>query len=192
MSFSSLKLTTLSVYLFFAVFVAGCAGVGQNIAQDYKLSGVKQNGIAVVSLTRSGNMDCSLYYNLRGVDNKYDFLLPIYSESIGYDENLLKSLEELSGRLAVFELPQGIYEFYGWEGYGIDRGDRNKIKPRVAFSKRFKVVAGSVVYLGNLHIALSRSNYKMMVFDMKERDLKALKEKNPRISQSDIIVAVMK
>lgn len=94
------------------------------------------------------------------------------------------------GRLAVIELQPGEYEFYSWRG-GTSSGPGGftvTVRSTEPFSKRFRVIPGKAVYLGNVHFSVSRSGpfqrapYQMRVSDLRQRDLALLHQKNPRIT----------
>jgi hypothetical protein len=104
------------------------------------------------------------------------------------------------GRLAVIELQQGEYEFYSWQGgtSGGPGGFTVTVRSTEPFSKRFRVVPGKAVYLGNIHFSVTRGGpfqgggtYRMRVSDLQKRDLPLLHQKNPRITSDSVVVSIL-
>jgi hypothetical protein len=184
----------------------GCRAV--NIASGFSLDERKGTGVAVVSLTVSGlPSSMNLFFNLRGVDNIYDNSVPAFDFFASSDWRcpLFGSATEDApcGRLAIIELQQGEYEFYSWGAHsGGPVGFSASASPTDRFSKRFKVLAGKAVYLGNIHLAVSfdspkfallsvRYPYRIKVSDMRQRDLPLLYQKNPNITSESVVVNIL-
>ena len=104
----------------------------------------------------------------------------------------------MCGRLAIIELPQGEYGFYSWHG------SISNLPVGSGLSKRFKVIAGKAVYLGNLHIPFRHEwttgktllpdrdlTCNVKIADMRERDLPLVYQKNPKITADKVIIKVL-
>jgi hypothetical protein len=179
-----------------ALLVTGCA-VG-NIARDYGPDPKDPDGVAVVSLTRSGiGAQFNLFVSVRGVDRRYDTRIAVTELLTPNDWScpVLGTIPEdpPCGRLAVVQLPPGMYEFYSWSG---STGSAS-ISAGRPFSKRFTVVAGTVIYLGNVHLAIGsggfsvQGGYQVRTADLRERDLTLLHSKYPKIAPATVLVRIL-
>ncbi len=178
------------------LLVTGCAV--SNVAQDYGPDPRDPGGVAVVSLTRSGiGAQFNLFVNVRGIDRRYDTKVVITDLLTPSDWScpVLGTIpdDKPCGRLAVVQLPPGEYEFYSWHG---TTGSAN-ISAGRPFSKKFTVVAGSVIYLGNVHLAIGssgfslRGGYQVNTADMRDRDLTLLHRKYPKIAPDAVLVRIL-
>jgi hypothetical protein len=173
----------LSILL--SVVLIRCAG---NVGKAYSLDETEGKGVAVVSLTRSGFSGSSMFVLLRGVDNDYRQKVPVTDLFASRDFGKARLFGDIpedkpSGRLAIIELPEGEYEFYSFSGshmYAIRQ-----------FSKRFRVIAGQAIYLGNMHFSLERGSYNIKITDMCDRDLPLLYQKNPNITADKVSVDLL-
>ncbi|HSD83761.1 MAG TPA: hypothetical protein VLG46_07885 [Anaerolineae bacterium] len=123
--------------------------------------------------------------------------------------------ESPPGRLAVFALPTGRYEFYRCEFAGLSPGTNRHVwrtgkngvvtpnNPSYSgfdtpsytaikaepFVIRFEVSAGKVIYIGNLHLLWNEDERKGRVTlrDSSQRDLLLLQQKFPQIERHQII-----
>ena len=149
-----------------------------------------------------------MFVNLRGVDNKYQNPVPVFDAFASMDWRcpfLGTATEDAPcGRLAIIELQQGEYEFYSWGGQaGAGAGPVTyNVGSTNDFSKRFRVLAGKAVYLGNVHFAISfdaptftilsvRYPYRIKVSDMRQRDLPLFYQKNPSITSESVVVNIL-
>lgn len=185
------RLLPATIVLFCALWVLGCSGYEKTITNGQIPDKSSGKGVVVFSLTRTGQIDYNLFLNLRGMENGYDQPLPLYHDPDSIEGPVI-SFTKLNGRLAVMELPQGIYEFYNWEGHSSFGRGKSRIRPKTEFSKKFLVKAGEVKYLGNLHLALSRSAFKLLVLDMEDRDLSILHKDNPLITPNSVQVSLIR
>ena len=189
----------VSLSLLVVSVLSGC-GVA-NIGGDYSLDERKGSGVAIVSLVQSGLPGFyATAVELRGVDNIYDGSVPLSQGGFSKDWSCplftLASEDAPCGRLAIIELPRGEYEFYSWRssGYG-GPGIKIEISPTNRFSKRFKVLAGKAVYLGNIHIVVESgflsAPYRVKINDMRQRDLPLFYQKNPKIASESVVVNIL-
>jgi hypothetical protein len=195
----------------------------KNIGEDYALDDTKGNGIVIVSLTHSGSPLTSMFVDLRGVDNDYKAEVSIIEQQLFFVRKKTmdwkcpmfgKTPEDKPcGRLGIIELPQGEYEFYSWRGYKTETVGTHPhvtttlvkiaVWPPPEFSKRFRVIAGKALYLGNLHISVRKKwvmgrihpyreiRYKLKIADMSERDLPLFYQKNPMITEDKVVVNIL-
>ncbi|VAX21501.1 hypothetical protein MNBD_NITROSPINAE02-2117 [hydrothermal vent metagenome] len=190
MKFSSNRLI---LAIIFFVLTAGCAGTGQ-VPGNYRMTKDNGKGLAIVSLTRSFTAkysmyeDFSIFVSLRGVNSDYDVTLPL--TEVWVDGN--ESMEDLDERLAVFELPEGQYEFYNWKGYSGGTGHKQVINSGHVFSKRFRVKQGKVAYLGNLHMVFNGNRYMLLVMNLKKIDLKLFQKQYPGLMDQQVAINIMR
>lgn len=90
------------------------------------------------------------------------------------------------GRLVAVELPEGAYEVFSWETYGIGAGRQ--------FSIPFKIVAGRASYIGNVYIEiLTEENiFRVVVSDESKRDLALMLQRYTNIKAMDVIIEGIK
>lgn len=184
------------------LLAAGCRTV--NIASDYAIDPGKNSGVVVVSLTRSGlPSGLNMFVNYRGVDVDHRSAVPISDLFASADWRCpffgTSTEAEPCGRLAVIELQPGEYEFYSWEGGSSSGPGGMTMNVRSGpFSKRFRVLPGKAVYLGNLHFAVQGpvvpfggSRYMMKISDLRERDLGLFYAKHPNITPDRVVVSIL-
>jgi hypothetical protein len=207
------QLTYVIVFLMLGVsFLYSCATL--NINNDYWLSEQNGEGLVVVSLSYEGlarEDSPSWSYHCLGSDEN----LRIYARAA----RVPLDWESPPGRLAVFALPAGSYEFYRCEFAGLSSrtnrlvwrtGKSGAVTPNnpdyagfdtpsytaikaEPFIVRFEVSAGKAVYLGNLHLLWNEDERKgrVTVRDTSERDLSLLQQKFPQIERRQIDVAAL-
>jgi len=193
------------VAAFALLLMVGCRAI--NLDADYVPDSSKATGVVVASLTRSGTPGFNMFVALRGVDNDYKNSVPVSDAFAPSDWECPFTLTFLGrfhtgtipedppcGRLAVLELPRGEYEFYSWHGAS---GNRT-VRASTGFSKRFKIISGKAVYLGNIHITIVQGEwgsgggtFEMKVRDKRERDLPLLATKNPGITSERIVISIL-
>jgi hypothetical protein len=152
---------TFTVYLFmlFILLLNGCAA--RNIAREYSFDEAKGTGIMLASVTQAGLPSTfNMFADLRGVDNDYKSAVAVTDLFASSDWRCppfgTSTEDKPCGRLAVVELPQGEYEFYSWHGAATTGPTSSRsVRSQQEFSKRFKVTAGKVVYIGNIHFSVS-------------------------------------
>jgi hypothetical protein len=186
---------------FLAAFGSGCRSV--NVSSDYRLDPSKNLGLVVVSLTMAGlPSGFNVFINYRGVDVSHKSSIPVSDMFASADWRCpflgTPTEENPCGRLAVVELTPGEYEFYSWEG-GTGGGPGSitfTVRSVADFSKRFKVVSGKAVYLGNIHFSIQhrvvgRGAYQMRITDLRDRDLTLLHSKHPSITPDGVVISLL-
>lgn len=183
--------------------LTGCRAI--NVSSDYSLDAGKTTGLAVVSLTMAGlPSSFNVFVDFRGLDVDHESSVPVTDlfASSDWDCPLLRVAtdEAPCGRLAVIELEQGEYEFYSWQG-GTSSGPggfTSTVESVEDFSKRFKVLAGKAVYLGNIHFSIEQppfgigmGRYRMTVADQQARDLPLLHSKYPLLTPAQVVVDIL-
>ena len=141
-----------------ALLVSGCGA--SHVARDYAPTPGDPDGVVVVSLTRSGiGSQFNLAVGLRALDRRYQRNVTVTDLLTPNDWSCpaLGTIPEdpPCGRLAVLRLVPGAYEFFEWSG---STGSAT-ISSRQHFSKTFTVVAATVTYLGNLHLAIGSGGF---------------------------------
>lgn len=189
---------------------AGCATL--NINNDYRLNEQSGEGLVVVSLSYEGlARDDSPSWSYHRLGSKEN--LRVFARAV----RVPLDWESPPGRLAVFALPAGRYEFYRCEFAGLSSGT-NRLVWRTAkngvvtpnnpsyagfdtpnytaikaepFIVRFEVIAGKAIYLGNLHLLWNEDERKGRVTlrDTSERDLSLLQQRFPQIERRQIVMA---
>ena len=183
--------------------VSGCRTT--NIAGDYSLDPTKNTGVAVVSLTMSGlPSGFNMFINYRGVDVDHKSSVPVSDLFASADWRCpflgTATEAEPCGRLAVIELQPGEYEFHSWQGGagGAPGGFTTSVRSIKEFSKRFRVLKGKAVYLGNIHFSVEQprflvgqGTYTMKISDLRDRDLGLLRAKHPNVTQDLLVVSIL-
>ena len=193
-----------TLLIFMVVFLDGCAVT--NIQEDYLLDENKGTGLLIISLTRSGISESSMFADIRGVDNKYDDSIPVTDLFASSDWGcpLFGDIPEnqTCGRLAIVELPKGEYEFYAWHG----NSGSTSVWSVKKFSKRFIITPGKAVYAGNINFLLKKEytgetmfgikvptpTFYVTTSDTRERDLSLFYKKNPKITSDDVQIHIIK
>jgi hypothetical protein len=156
---------------------SGCvaATVALNVSPDYALEAANGKGIAVLSLSTNDEIQHFTVFARSNV-SPGRIEIPLWNNRDPLDWKAPR------GRLVAIEVPQGAYELYSWQTYGIGAG-----RP---FSIPFKVVRGKISYVGNVYIEiLTEENiFRVVVSDKSKRDLSLLLRKYPRIKAEDILI----
>lgn len=201
---------TRFLFLTVVIFLHSCATL--NINNDYRLNEQSGDGLVVVSLSYEGlareDSPSWSYHRLGSKEN-----LRIFARAV----RVPLDWESPPGRLAVFALPAGNYEFYRCEFAGLSPGTSHLVwragknglvtsnNPSYAgfdtpdytaikaepFVVRFEVTAGKAIYLGNLHLLWNEDERKGRVTlrDTSERDLSLLQQRFPQIERRQIVMA---
>jgi hypothetical protein len=188
------------------ILFCGCGTT--NVGSGYSLTPDSDSGLAVASLTLSGvSADYTLTTFLRGVDSDFDQSVPVLDASTSQDWDCpffrVPTPGYPCGRLAVIELSPGEYEFYSWRAKATSRsaGTTTVIQPP-DFSRKFTVLAGKAVYLGNIHMSpkgpgpnkkspAQDNDDLIWILDTRERDLALLFDKYPKLSPDDVVVSIL-
>jgi len=195
----------LSMAILLSVLLFQCGA--KNVGKDYSLDDSQGKGLLVVSLTKSGIIGYNINAHFRDVNNQREFHLDV-APTFGLDWKG-PSLEEARkdryipednpiGRLALLELPEGEYEFYKWRG----NLSNTSFWTNKNFNKKFKVVAGKAVYIGNIHAHFERTGNPLIPFrfpyelrteitDESERDLKLFHQKCQKINSDQVMLEVI-
>jgi len=195
----------LSMAILLSVLVLQCGA--KNVGKDYSLDDSQAKGLLVVSLTRSGALGPKVNAYFRDVNNQRGFHLDV-APSFGLDWkgppiDEVRKYREIPkdnprGRLAVLELPEGEYEFYQWMGHFSNR----RFWTTKNFDKRFKVIAGKAVYIGNINAHFEQTGSVLVPFrfpfellteitDECDRDLKLFHQRCPKITPDQVMVEVI-
>lgn len=185
----------VSYALIVSLLLSSCVTATLNIEKDYSMSPGIGKGVVIASLTRHGYQDLSFFVQikLRGIGSKYEGKVNVTGDYVSEDDWACPNFSNIPankpcGRLMVIELPQGDYEYYSWIG-----GSNNStIKPKKDFSKKFTVVSGKAVYIGNIHIGIGGRRFSMAVQDKQDRDLELFLIKYQNIKKEDIVVSILK
>lgn len=198
-----MRAPTLVVVVLTVVFAlaSGCRTV--NVSSDYRLDSSKNVGLAIVSLTMAGlPSGFNVFVNYRGVNVDHKSAVAVSDLFSSADWRCpflgMATDENPCGRLAVIELQPGEYEFYSWRGEsgGGPGSIQFTVRSTVDFSKRFKVIPGTAVYLGNVHFSIDRrifggGSYQMLITDRRDRDLTLLHSKHPSITPDRVVVSLL-
>jgi len=214
-----------SMFLFFllsTVILSGCATTNaiKNIGKDYRLDSSKKTGVAVASLSFSGLRrphplaSFDFYVHCRGIGNDFKKEISICDSADWKPPGrfLFVGRYKPLGRLAVIELLEGDYEFFSWHGgCGGFVTQEMRVKATKEFSRKFKVVSGKAVYLGNIHIHIHKvvpgrieyrgtkpvtsiqyasGMYNVQEKDLRDRDLSLLYQKYPLIKPDQVIIDI--
>lgn len=193
-------LQRIALILAVPIMILSACSTG-NIDQDFRLEG-NEDGLVIVSLSRSGLRQFHMTLHLQGVDSHRSGYLEFKDSSdpmawdspcrVGLSPNLLGQ-KDCTGRLAVFEMPGGEYEFHRLRADAVFQGSR-QWNITADFSAKFRVIPGRATYLGNLHFlfpdefnsAVGIDTYRPLVRNMEERDIRLFEKHYPHISRDKV------
>lgn len=186
------RISYLSKKFFFVLVSVGllnaCSGL--QTAQDYLLN--SSEGLTFFSMTESGNLSSSyqitlineltkrpLVINLRNTDQ-----LDIGQRSASMQK--IRAYDNPRGKLVVLRLPEGVYRFDKWSS-----GNNKLGKHSLDYSpgKKFRVMNGRALYLGNIHLVGSTTINSLFIRDNRIRDFQLFSKRYPRVENSKILVS---
>ncbi len=175
--------------------LTGCAT--RDIPPSYQLSPNSGRGVVLVSLTYNGAETGPMNYLVRHLGTNAVTSIPVahpdaqkaYRLPSGKWTPPSGSVADtsLSGRVAAVELAAGEYRVDGWR---MTLGNRtlSSTKP---LEETFKVTAGQVVYIGNIHTLFRGNNrYVTMRLDERQRDLALAAQHFPVVKSARVTVDV--
>ena len=186
--------------------LGGC--LVQELDPDDSFLPTAQDGLVVVSLTRTGVRQFDLLLWIRGEGFAFQRVvkLPDYGSRLdwhGAPERGPTPKNQPIGRLVVMELPPGDYEISNWLGQSpMDGfyGDGYDIRSE-PISLKFRVLPGEITYGGRVQLVLPDevnylanlvpSTYRIETSDMQASDLTLLREKYPRVSADTVQVRLI-
>ncbi len=202
------KVVLLGVWT--AIWIGLSACTVNEVAPAARLEPPSGQGTVIVSLTRSGDVNSSIWLLLNKAGSTFPVQVLLDDWNVKRDWAQLKRpgrANQLSysaadapvGRLAVLQLPAGEYEIFQWKGDTTvwTRGGLNYAVNSTVFSIRFTVRPGEVSYLGQLRLILPnevgladmKADFRIEFTRAPERDLALLKSKYPDAANVQIAVA---
>lgn len=133
--------------LVFMFFISGCAS-NKAITPTTKVA--NGNGIILASVTQYGAAADSWFYYKNLSENHERRMDAVGMALLGQPDDFPDDNSKI-GRLSAFEVPEGEYELTRWQVYTYTTGP-GYINPKKIEPIPFKVKAGEITYLGNLHI----------------------------------------
>lgn len=174
--------------------VTGCSA--NEIKQGEAVQPATDEGIVVMSVTRSGRRDFDMHFELSGPGQWVPRPIVMLADSRardwkGGDDRLVSPGDDPGGRLVVLRLKPGSYRIAHWrgesssgglysDGYLVQSGD---------LAVDFTVQPGTITYVGSLHLQLpdkldfaanlAPAFYTLEVEDRSSRDLALFRERFP-------------
>lgn len=186
---ASIKLAWLLLLL--APLLGGCAPTFSDWTRVDDSSA--PSGTLVASVTTTGSSDVQFIFS--ALPEGRERVLTSRQRGLLSDTGNLE-LEQGHGRLNVVQLPAGHYALQGWRlQLGRERSHQRWLKPAGLPPVEFTVVAGEVVYIGNLHVNVETGGIaetltvlapvkaaSALLGSTPERDLSLLAEGYPEVS----------
>jgi len=174
--------------LLFGVLLNACSGL--QTAQDYLLN--NDEGLVFFSMTESGIF---APYQLTFVNESTQHRIAINLREtdqldIGLNNNKMPAVRSYAnprGKLIVLRLPEGVYQFDKWSSTGAKKLGKHSLGYSPA--KKFRVMNGGSLYLGNVHLVSSESAQSLYVRDNRIRDFKLFAKRYPRVEKNKILIS---
>jgi len=186
------RIYNLPKKFFFVLFVIGllnaCSGL--QTAQDYLLN--DNEGLAFFSMTESGNLSSSYQLTFLNESTQRPVVINLRSTDqldIGYQStnNLaVRAYDNPRGKLVVLRLPEGVYRFDKWSS---GKSKLGKHSLDLLPGKKFRVMNGRALYLGNIHLVSSNKLNSLFIRDNRIRDFQLFSKRYPRVENSKILVS---
>lgn len=188
-----LRLLTRNIILVsLCIGFTACSSHQLKKGSNYQVNDDKENGLVVVSFTKSGIKDVLFLLQYRGIGiNNKDIVGQITFEG-GYDWNaarktmLTTSKGSVTGKVVGLKLPAGQYEFYDLH---IQDGYRSAEWDSCAeFSMPFVSQSSKTEYAGNVYVwsedrPFESLSYQYFRSDERKRDIPLFREKFPNIGE---------
>ncbi len=190
-----LKKTTVISMMGILFFLFGCS-YGK-ISSDYVIEKNSDKGVAIMSFTISGTRDVPISLRYRQLKRNLGTsfgAIPFFEFSEELDWKYPKKISriprgEFEGRLVVFQLPPGDYEFHSLslpDGF-----DEAYWRFPDAFSFKFKILPQKAHYIGNVHLWIDYGHrslwYELFHTNEAERDLALFHKKYPLIKKDEVV-----
>ncbi len=205
---------THRVVYFWAVLVTlcvvGCApGRLEPLANDFSPGANADEGYILASVTSNGGRSAKFYIRhvldgvVRPLESRGTGLFELASDFADEQDSGRNSSQR--GRLMLVAVPAGQYELINWALLLIRREhDRKRLTPAQLPAIPFSVRAGEVVYLGNLHVAVTYGGdpgsvpgplapivtARARVTDRSARDVALMAERYPNFLHSPLRLSV--
>lgn len=188
-----MNLPKLLLSLTIVLFAAGCANAPSSLTPDQKPA--PDRGVLVASVTADHHRQPNdAWFYVRRVGTQEPIRLSAFGPaSYLYKSNDYPDHPSRRGQLVAMPLEPGDYELFGWTLYLRTFGGYGYISPKTPPPPlAFKVAAGRVTYLGNLHVdtVLGRSligleiavGGEVRVVDDFDPDVNLMKTKYPNLA----------
>lgn len=180
----------LSIFVLFASsFFVGCSSL--QTSQNYFLN--KTEGLVFFSMTESGALNSHFQLAFKNEATNADIVVNLREADhyeIGFnaqDKTAFRAFDNPIGKLVVLRLPEGIYSLKRWST------DVQKEPGKYSLSyspdKKFRVMNGHSLYLGNLHLLNSNSISSLLMMDHRIRDTNLFYKYYPQADKSKLLIA---
>ncbi|MDH5424470.1 MAG: hypothetical protein OEY29_05725 [Gammaproteobacteria bacterium] len=103
------------------------------------------------------------------------------------DKSGSRGFDKPAGKLVVLRLPEGIYSLKQWSAG--EQKSRGKYSLSYSPDKKFRVMNGHSLYLGNLHLLNSGSKNSLIMMDHRARDMDLFYSHYPHADKGKLLVA---
>ena len=164
--------------------------MSNNIPSNYSLK--SDTGVILLSLTASGECGFVYYTELKEIYSKKEYSIgmqDIRQERDWQKTNACPSKpDDYFGKLVTLELPAGIYQLHRIEWLS----KYSRVFSENEMNIKFKVQAGKINYLGNLHFHVLKKSFIYGVENMRARDIPLFLKKYTQFRPADIIINLIK
>lgn len=149
-------------------------------------------GLAFFSMTISGYTDSEfkLTFVNELTEQEIKVELKTSDSEIGSDviaDDGFRSFFYPKGKLVELSLPEGIYRLKKW----VANPDKRVTKESLNYSlnKKFKVMAGRELYLGNIHLHVMQKTHSLFIRDNRIRDVTLFYKKHDELEKSELLIS---
>lgn len=189
-NFQIIKILKRSVFVLLAAYLfTACSSL--QTSSNYFLN--KNEGLVVFSMTESGVLSSQYQVVLFNEKTKTDYAITLRKGDqydIGFKESdsaSHRSFDNPVGKLVVLRLPEGIYSLKHWPVKAKKKLGSNSLKRYP--NKKFRVMSGHSLYLGNFHLLSSETKNSFFIADNRIRDLPLFYQRYPQVDKSKLLVA---
>ena len=160
-------------------------------AQDYLLN--SEEGLAFFTMTQSGiisdNFELVFVNDSTNAEYSINLRKNDENEIGGHDSkgNSVRSFDNPIGKLSVLRLPEGLYHLSGWKSLNSQMLGKNSLSHVI--NKKFRVMAGHSLYLGNIHLINTAKNSSVFIRDFRIRDVKLFHTHYSRVDASKLLIS---
>ncbi|MDH5393504.1 MAG: hypothetical protein OEY11_09990 [Gammaproteobacteria bacterium] len=109
----------------------------------------------------------------------------IGSEQAG--EKDFRSFVQPRGKLVELKLPEGVYSLKQWQANQQKKTGSYSLRP--AANKKFKVLGGRALYLGNIHLHSLEHTQSVFIRDRRDRDVALFYNKHAGLDKSELLIS---
>ena len=182
------KLKFSVLILFSASLFVACSSL--QTSQNYFLN--KTEGLVFFSMTESGVLSSHYQLTFINESTKSDYVVSLRKGDhyeIGFNEDDKahnRSFDNPIGKLVILRLPEGVYSLKKWSTK--EKKKTGKHSQAHSPEKKFRVMNGHSLYLGNLHLLNSEKQSSLLIMDNRSRDLSLFYKHYPQADKSKLLI----